>query len=133
MRKFFYLGVAITIVISGVAVFAQSPARAETVTLIAYLDAASEVPSNDSDATGTVVANYDAGSKLLSWKGTFSGLTGNATAAHFHGPAGPGKNAGVAVPLPNPTDSVVGSVKLTDAQAAELLAGHHYAKVQHLN
>jgi hypothetical protein len=129
MRKFFSLAVATTIVVSGVAVFAQSPARAETVTLIAYMDAASEVPPNVSEGTGTVVVNYDTGSKLLSWNGSFSGLTGNMTAAHFYGPAGPGKNAGVAVPMPNPTASFVGSAKLTDAQAADLLAGRYYAKV----
>jgi len=112
-----------------VAALLVSPARAETVTLIAYMDGASEVPSNDSVGTGTIVANYNTGSKLLSWKGTFSGLTGNATAAHFYGPASPGKNAGVAVPNPNPTASFVGSATLTDAEEAGPLAGDYYAQV----
>jgi hypothetical protein len=106
-----------------------SPARAETVALKATLNAASEVPPNDSKATGTLTATFDTGSKLLSWKGSYSGLTGNATAAHFHGPAEPGKNAGVAVPIPNPSASFEGSATLTDAQAADLLAGRYYVNV----
>ena len=110
-------------------VLLASPARPETVTLIAYMDAASEVPPNDSEGTGTVVATYDAGSKLLSWKGSFSGLTGKVTAGHFYGPAGPGKNAGVAVPIPNPTASFEGSATLTDAQAADLMAGKWYVNI----
>jgi hypothetical protein len=106
-----------------------SPARTETVTLMASMDAASELPPNDSKATGTVVATYDTASKLLSWKGSFYGLTGDVTAAHFSGPAGPGKNADVAVPIAKPTALLEGSARLTDAQAADLLAGHYYAEV----
>jgi hypothetical protein len=106
-----------------------SPARAETVTLKATMNAASEVPPNDSKATGTVAVTFDTGSKLMSWKGSYSGLSGPATAAHFHGPAEPGKNSGVAVPIPNPIASFEGSATLTDAQAADLLAGRYYANV----
>jgi CHRD domain len=58
-----------------------------------------------------------------------SGLTGPATAAHFHGPAEPGKNAGVAVPITPATGPMHGSVTLTDAQASDLLAGHWYVNV----
>ena len=116
--------------ISALAVVAllASPARAETVTLIAHLNTAIEVPSNDGEGTGTVVANYDTGSKLLSWNGSYSGLTGTATAAHFYGPTGPGKNAGVAIP--NPTASFEGSATLTDARAVDLRAGRNYANVR---
>ena len=49
--------------------------------------------------TGEVTATYDSASKKLTWKGTYTGLTGPATAAHFHGPAPAGKNAGVMVPI----------------------------------
>src|SRR3984893_8675617 len=86
-----------------------SPVRADTVTLKAAMSATSEVPPNDSKATGTVTVTYDTGSKLMSWKGSYSGLTGPATAAHFHGPAEAGKNSGVAVTIPNPTASFEGS------------------------
>ena len=76
-----------------------SPVFAETVSFKADLKASEEVPPNDSKATGTVTATYDSASKKLTWKGNYSGLTGPATMAHFHGPAEPGKNAGVAVPI----------------------------------
>lgn len=94
------------------------------------LDAKSEVPPNASTATGTADIDYDPASKKLSWKVTYSGLTGPATAAHFHGPAEAGKNAGVAVPIPNiGTSPAEGSATLTDAQAADLEAGKWYFNV----
>jgi CHRD domain-containing protein len=83
-----------------------------------------------SAGTGTADVDYDAASKKLSWKVTYSGLSGPATAAHFHGPAEPGKNAGVAVAIPNQaTSPVEGSATLTDAQAADLLSGKYYVNI----
>jgi hypothetical protein len=72
---------------------------------------------------------YDTASKKLSWKVTFSGLTGPATAAHFHGPAEAGKNAGVAVPIPGTASPLEGSATLTDAQAADLTSGKWYVNI----
>ena len=96
----------------------------------ATLDGKSETPPNTSAATGTADIDWDAATKKLSWKLTYSGLSGPATAAHFHGPAEPGKNAGVAVAIPNATSSPVeGSATLTDAQAADLAAGKYYVNV----
>ena len=104
------------------------PAFAEK--LKATLDGKSETPPNASTATGTADIDYDAASKKLTWKLTYSGLSGPATAGHFHGPAEPGKNAGVAVAIPNATTSPAeGSATLTDAQAADLLAGKYYVNV----
>ena len=104
------------------------PAFAEK--MKATLDGKSETPPNASTATGTADIDYDAASKKLTWKLTYSGLTGPATAAHFHGPAEAGKNAGVAVAIPNATTSPnEGSATLTDAQAADLLAGKYYVNV----
>ena len=96
----------------------------------ATLDGKSEVPPNASAGTGTADIDYDAASKKLSWKLTYSGLSGPATAAHFHGPAEAGKNGGVAVAIPNATSSPAeGSATLTDAQAADLMAGKYYVNV----
>src|SRR5450631_1118785 len=96
----------------------------------ATLDAKSEVPPNASAGKGTADIDYDAATKKLSWKVTYSGLSGPATAAHFHGPAEAGKNAGVAVAIPNATSSPAeGSATLTDAQAADLMAGKYYVNV----
>src|SRR5262245_17578267 len=74
-----------------------SPARAETVVFKAKLNASSHAPPNDSKATASVTASYDTNSKVLTWKGAHSGLTGDATMAHFHGPAEAGRYAGVAI------------------------------------
>ena len=95
----------------------------------ATLDSKSQVPPNTSAATGTADLDYDPASKKLSWKLTYSGLTGPATMAHFHGPAEPGKNAGVAVPITPATSPSEGSATLTDAQAADLVAGKYYVNV----
>ena len=96
----------------------------------ATLDGKSEVPANTSAGKGTADIDYDAATKKLTYKLTYSGLTGPATAAHFHGPAEPGKNAGVEVPIPNAgTSPVSGSATLTDAQAADLTGGKLYVNV----
>ena len=112
----------------GATVAFAGPAFAEK--MKATLDGKSEVPPNAGTGTGTADIDYDAATKKLSWKLTYSGLSGPATAAHFHGPAEPGKNAGVALAIPGATSSPVeGSATLTDAQAADLVAGRYYVNV----
>jgi hypothetical protein len=106
-----------------------SPSMAAMVNFKADMKAATEVPPNDSKGTGTVTATYDTTSKKLSWKGSYKDLSGPATAAHFHGPAEAGKNAGVAVPISPATSPLEGSATLTDAQAADLMAGKWYVNV----
>jgi hypothetical protein len=106
-----------------------SPTYAATVQFKADLKGSSEVPPNQATGTGTVTVTFDTASKQLSWQGTYSGLTGPATAAHFHGPAEPGKNASVAVPITPATSPLQGSVTLTDTQASDLQAGRWYVNV----
>jgi CHRD domain-containing protein len=96
----------------------------------ATLSGKSEVPANTSAGTGTAELDYDPASKKLTWTLTYTGLSGPATAAHFHGPAEADKNAGVAVAIPNAgTSPVSGSATLTDAQAADLVAGKYYINI----
>ena len=112
----------------GAAVAFAGPAFADK--MKATLDGKSEVPANTSAGKGTADIDYDAASKKLSWKVTYSGLSGPATAAHFHGPAEAGKNAGVAVLIGNnPTSPAKGTATLTDAQAADLMGGRWYVNV----
>jgi hypothetical protein len=112
----------------GAAITFAGPAFADK--MKATLDGKSEVPPTTSTGTGTADIDYDAATKKLSWKVTYTGLTGPATAAHFHGPAGPADKAGVAVAIPNATTSPVeGSAVLTDAQAADLTAGKYYVNI----
>jgi hypothetical protein len=106
-----------------------SPSMAAMMNFKASLNGKSEVPANTTAGTGTVTAAYDTTSKKLTWKGTYSGLTGPATAAHFHGPAPVGKNAGVMVPISPNGPSFEGSATLNDAQAKALMDGELYVNI----
>ncbi len=104
-------------------------ARAEMKHFAAHLTAAQEVPPKDSKGTGELAATLDTATKTLTYTLTYSGLTGPATAAHFHGPADPGKNAGVVVPIKPPESPAKGTATLTDDQIAQLEAGKWYVNV----
>ena len=106
------------------------PAQSNLVTFSTQMRAPNEVPANASQGSGTVDAVFDKNTSMLRWKASFTGLTGPATMAHFHGPAAEGANAGVVVPWSNPISSPLeGSATLTPAQAADLMAGRWYANV----
>jgi CHRD domain-containing protein len=108
---------------------AAQPARAETVSYTATLKGADEVPPNDTKGTGMVDAKYDSATMKLSYTVTYSGLTGAATAAHFHGPAKPGANAGPIITLENLASPIKGEVKLTADQAKSLADGLWYLNI----
>ncbi|XAH25764.1 CHRD domain-containing protein [Xylophilus sp. GW821-FHT01B05] len=100
------------------------------VTLGATLTGAAEVPPVQSSGTGTLQAWYSKETGSLRWRLTYTGLSGAATAAHFHGPAAVGANAGVLVPIGAPyTGSQEGVSAITPAQASDLLAGRWYVNV----
>src|ERR1700724_1824789 len=112
----------------GATVAFAGPAFAEK--MKATLDGASEVPPVPTAGKGTADVDFDPATKKLSWKVTHSGLSGPATAAHFHGPAEPAKTAGAPVATPNAASSPAeGSATLTEAQAADLTAGKYYINV----
>jgi hypothetical protein len=99
-------------------------------TISARLSGASEVPPVAGSASGMMEATFDAKTNMLNWTVTYSGLSGPVTAAHFHGPAMPGANAGVVVPLTGPLVSPIkGSAVLTAAQTADMMAGKWYVNV----
>lgn len=108
----------------------QPAPDAHLVTFTTQLRASNEVPPNASPASGTVDAVFNKDTSQLRWKVSFTGLSGPATAAHFHGPAAVGANAGIALPWPQPiTSPMEGRATLTSAQAADLLAGRWYANI----
>jgi hypothetical protein len=111
--------------------FAASASFAAVVNYTATLKGASEVPPGDSKGTGTVTATYDTASKKFTYTATYAGLTGAATAAHFHGPAAAGANAPPVVPVAATAlaSPIKGEATLTDAQAADLAAGKLYFNV----
>ncbi|MGA9764916.1 MAG: CHRD domain-containing protein [Rhodomicrobium sp.] len=118
-------------IIAGVLLSAalSAGALAANVMYKANLSGPQEVPPNDSKGGGAADLTYDPATKKLSWKITYSGLSGPATAAHIHGPAEPGKNAAVVIKFANPASPIEGSATLTDAQAADLAAGMDYINV----
>lgn len=113
----------------GASIVLSGPAFAEKMTMKINLSGASEVPANTSPGKGSADVGFDTATKMLTWKVTYSGLTGPATMAHFHGPAEAGKNAAVVVPLKDVASGAEGSATLTDAQAADLMAGKYYINV----
>jgi hypothetical protein len=124
-----FLRSALTVLACAGALAIATPSMAATVNFKADLSAATEVPPNDSKATGAVTASYDTATKMLSWKGSYKDLSGPATAAHFHGPAEPGKNAGVAIPITPNTSPLEGSATLTAEQESDLMGGKWYVNV----
>jgi hypothetical protein len=103
---------------------------ASTTSFSAKLSGAAEVPPNSTTGGGTVEVTLNKETNVLTWKVDHGGLTGPVTAAHFHGPALPGANAGVALPIPDAnTNPMQGQAKLTPAQLADLTAGKWYVNL----
>jgi Cu/Zn superoxide dismutase len=110
---------------------AFASANAAEHTLKAVLDSKQEVPANTSAGKGTGEITINDATKEITWKVTFEGLSGDVTAAHIHGPATAGANAGVMVnfgmaPFKSPIE---GKGTVTDAQIADILAGRAYVNL----
>ena len=108
---------------------AAGAAEAATMNFTAKLDGTSEVPGNDSKGTGDVAATLDTSSKVFTYKVNYSGLSGPAMAAHFHGPAAAGSNAPPIVMVKPVANPISGKATLTDAQIADLEAGKWYFNI----
>ena len=105
-------------------------ARAEVVTFHGTMSPESEVPAKTTDGKGSFTGKLDTSTKVLDYTISYSGLTGPATAAHLHGPAPAGSNAGVLVPFAPPlTSPIHGQVTLTDDQVADMMNGTTYANL----
>jgi hypothetical protein len=118
------------VAVAGVALaFGLAPASAEVIKYKAALDGPSENPPTTSKGVGEIEADYDTATKTLTWSGSYSGLTGPEVAAHFHGPAPVGKNAGVLVPVDAKESPFKGSAALTDEQAKDFADGMVYFNV----
>ncbi|MEK6348836.1 MAG: CHRD domain-containing protein [Burkholderia sp.] len=110
---------------------ASVAAHAETAKLVANLQPSSEVPPTATRGSGTLDATFDTSTHTLVWTVTYGGLTGPATAAHFHGPAPVGQNAGVQVPIAKEAleSPIKGSAVLDDRQVTDLMAGKWYFNI----
>jgi hypothetical protein len=107
----------------------SAAAQAKSLKFSASLTGGEEVPANTLMGTGKVTAKLDVEKKTFSYKATYSKLTGPATAAHFHGPAGYGFNAPPTLPITNLASPIEGVATLTDPQIAELTKGRWYFNV----
>lgn len=108
---------------------AGGAAQAEIIHFSATLTGAGGVPPNASTGHGELSAELETAEHTLAYRASYTGLTGPATAAHFHGPAAPGANAPPVVMVGDPATPIGGSVRLTVAQQADLLAGRWYFNV----
>ena len=120
----------IILAIAGIfsAAFTSSVLAAETA-FTADLKGASQVPPIDSAGTGNADVTYDDATKMLTWTITYSGLSGPVSAAHFHGPAGTGANAGPMITIKQLDSPMKGSATLTEDQVKALTGGQMYVNV----
>jgi hypothetical protein len=97
----------------------------------ATMASSQEVPPNTSSGTGAAEIMFNENTNKLTWKVTYSGLSGPATAGHIHGPAPVGQNAGVVIPFPGnlTAQPILGETTLTPAQYADLAAGLYYVNI----
>ena len=105
-------------------------AQEKAVQFHATLNGSSEVPPVQVPATGSLEAKLDPQTHELTYTLTYQNLSAPPTAAHFHGPADPGQNAGVAVGIQPPfTSPAAGTAKLSGEQESQLQGGKWYVNV----
>ena len=123
-----------SIVISGFSAIAiaamlamPAPAMAEMVKMKADLKSSEEVPPNDSPGSGTAEVTLDTDANKVSWKITHEGLTGDPTAADFHGVGKVGENASPIVDIS--TNIMEGAADVTAEQLQMIREGNTYLNV----
>jgi uncharacterized surface anchored protein len=91
---------------------------------------AQEVPPVTTSATGTLSGTYNANTNELQYNINWTGLSGDVSAAHFHGPALAGADADPIITLAVTTNGVNGNITgtatLHDSTEAHLLNGKLY-------
>jgi len=126
-----------TVIVAGVVALTAASAassRAAPLSFKVNLTGAQQVPPVQTNATGTADLTYDPATRVITWSVSYSGLSGPATMAHFHGPAKEGSNAPPviwltekgATSVPNP---IKGQATLTPEQAQQFMAGEWYINV----
>jgi hypothetical protein len=118
---------ALVLLLAGCSALAAS-ARSETHFFFVRIDGAQQVPPSATSASGLGHLVLDTTAHTLSFHLAYSGLVGTETAAHIHGFAPPGTNAGILYPLP-PGSPKIGSVATTPADEASILADLTYVNV----
>ncbi|CAG4903491.1 CHRD domain-containing protein [Paraburkholderia gardini] len=115
-----------------------SLAQAAPVSFTVPLTGAQQVPPVQTSGTGSADLTYDPSTRVVTWNISFSGLSSQATMAHFHGPAPAGKNAGVKVWLSRKgsmemTSPISGQATLSPDDVKMFEAGDMYINVHTKN
>ena len=118
---------SLALALMGGLLFAVSPARAETVSLVAHLLGAGNVPATKSDAFGEAQFTYDTANRQLDYYVTYDGVA--PSRIDIHGPAGAHESAEPVANFPVSESPLTGKVTLTPAQGAALLGGRMYVDI----
>jgi len=118
------------------AVTTTSICAAEIIVFNFTLDGEQEVPSVDTPGWGTAEVTINTTTGLLEWDVEYHDLIGLSTAAHFHGPADFGENAGIQVDMAGPgaefgvhSGTLIGSATIDATQIQDLLDGLWYVNI----
>jgi hypothetical protein len=98
--------------------------------LTSWLSGEAEIPAVVSSGTG--LGTFALEGNTLRYDISYSGLTGDAQAAHIHGPAASTNSADVLYPLAGASGKaglLSGTVVLSDADKASLLGGETYVNI----
>lgn len=95
---------------------------------IAVIDAVQEVPPSGSPGTGLGCFTLNA-DNTLDYQVSYNNLLAPEIAAHIHGPAPIGVNAGVQFPFPLGTPKIGTVGPLTAVQAIDLSSGLYYVNI----
>ena len=124
---------AVVVILTGLNACKKHDDLSKELKLRASLAGTNEVPPNNSPGTGKLKGTYNCKTNVLKYDLSWEGLTGPPMAMHFHGPAMPGQNAPVEIPITgfpmNATGSVSGVDTLTEAQEDDLLGGRYYTNI----
>jgi CHRD domain/Secretion system C-terminal sorting domain len=117
------------------ALFAGTQLSHAQIKISGTLSGRNENPANASTATGTIDGIFDPWSRVIAFRVEFSGLTVNASAAHFHS-APAGTNGPVVVdfvsqgfPVGVKSGEFVKVLTLTETQAVDLMNGNIYVNI----
>ncbi|TVR51786.1 MAG: CHRD domain-containing protein [Puniceicoccaceae bacterium] len=119
------------IVLSFVGLVASTAVLSATTVVFEFtLSGDQEVPVVVTPATGNATVTLDIETNYLTWDVSYTGLLGNLTMAHFHGPAAEGVNAGVIINM-NPdlgmtSGTIIGSATISDENKGYIIDGLAY-------
>ncbi|HEY0751592.1 MAG TPA: CHRD domain-containing protein [Chitinophagaceae bacterium] len=85
---------------------------------------AKEIPAVTTNATGTLTGSLNTTARTLTYSVNWTGLSGNATAAHFHAPASTSQNAGPMITLTITNNAATGMASGTITNLHDTTIAH---------